>query len=211
MDGTRVTRTLSRSAVFLAAWACAGSAAAAAPATQTEEEAVASHDPLWNEIRLSVTDESFWGEWRNPYSRGHGYWSVELFANDDDDVALSVGVLRTSPPKGDGVRLGVGLEAYAFSLDGPDDEVYGIALSGMASYMLPTYYPVTVSAEVAYAPDVTTFDGADGIFDFSLQAELEISESAHAFVGYRKLELDLPGGVDYEPQDSFYVGVGLRL
>lgn len=210
MEATLLKTTAARAALLVTAALGSGSAASALRSGQ-DDEVLVRHDTVRNDVRLAVTDESFWGEWRRPYARDEGYWSVNFFANDDDDVAVSVGVVRTSMPSNDGVRLGVGLEAYVISLDTPDDEVYAVALTGMASYTLPTSFPTTVSAEVAYAPDVTTFDGADGVFDFSLEAELEISRNARAFVGYRKLELDLPGGAEYEPQDSFYIGIGLGL
>lgn len=202
MHELRIRRLLVASTVL------AGTAAAQA-SSSTDSGVV--YDPTRAEIELTVTDESFWAAWRDPFAGNDGAWAVEFFANDDDDVVVSGGVWRTGGPRADGVHLGVGIEAFVVSMDGLDDEAYGLALSGLAQYRLPTEFPTTLSLEASFAPDVTTFDGAEGILDLDFRAELEISDNARAFIGYRLIELEIDGMADYEPQDSFYLGIGLGL
>ena len=93
----------------------------------------------------------------------------------------------------------------------PDANLFAVALSGTARYELETEYPIRFGLTLSVAPDITTFDDADGLVDALVRAEVQLGENASAFVGYRLLEADLKRGGDHEIDDGLHIGIRLAF
>ncbi len=147
-----------------------------------------------------------------------GYGGADIgfgaLINEADDIIANASILVSGSSKGDvkGLHLGVGVKAYIGSLDGPgtvslDVDGGAIAIGGRVRYILPSKVPVAVLGEAYFAPDITNISDFDGLIEYRVALELEITPSAIAYVGYRKLEVTFNDNVEYDVDDSAHVGV----
>lgn len=149
-------------------------------------------------------------------SFGYGGADIGFSAiiNEFDDVIGTASVLVSGSNAGDleALHFGVGAKAYLGVMDGPGNaniDVNGgaIAIGGKIRYVFPSAAPVAILGELFYAPEVTSIADFDELVEFRLAVELEITPSARAYIGYRKLEVTSDKDFDYEFDDEAHVGV----
>jgi hypothetical protein len=147
-----------------------------------------------------------------------GYGGADIgfgaLVNQYNDVMANGSILVSGSSTGDvkGLHFGVGAKAYAGSLNGESDKVDvdggAIAIGGRVRYIFPSSTPVAIVGEVFYAPEVTSISEFDGLMEYSLDLELEVTPSARAYVGYRKLEVSYNNNNnDYDVDDEAHIGV----
>lgn len=160
-------------------------------------------------VDFAVSDKSFQIGYRENSSQQDGYWNIEALINDESDFALDARLMRVGQLVGTPLRLGVGIGAYAVFFDDSGQDLYALALVGSAQYDLPTSPPTTANLELAVAPDISTFRDGEDLLDLSLRIELQVSENALAFAGYRVLDANTLD--DSEFTSELQVGVRLSL
>ncbi len=134
--------------------------------------------------------------------------------NEDDDIIGHAAVLVTGSSAGDvkALQFGVGAKLYGGTLDGQGDNNLdknggAIAIGGRIRYVFPSSTPFAVLGEAFYAPSVTSMSGFDGLQEYRVALELEVTPSARAYMGYRYLEVTVNDSYDYEVDDSAHIGV----
>lgn len=136
---------------------------------------------------------------------------VGLFINEDDDILANGSIVVSGSGTGDvrALHFGVGGKLYGGRLDFQPDKLSGgaIAIGGNLRYVFPASMPFAVLAEGFWAPAVTSFSDFDGIVEYRVAFELEVTPSARAYIGYRKLEIELDSGVKYDADDNAHIGV----
>ncbi|HEX7028518.1 MAG TPA: YfaZ family outer membrane protein [Gammaproteobacteria bacterium] len=134
-----------------------------------------------------------------------------VFFNEQDDYLLnfSVLVMGHSAGRNRALQLGAGAKAYAGELDIPDQESVGaVAVGGKISYIFPASMPMALSAELFYAPDITSFGDNESLTELLLRLEIEVAPTTRFYLGYRNLETEFENsGVDYELDEGGHVGV----
>lgn len=137
--------------------------------------------------------------------------SVGLFYNENDDFMLSAGLVQMMQPSEENpLTLGPGVKAYFFSLDGVDDESAALAIGGVIRYTIPGRMPMHIYADAHFAPDITSFSGAEGVEDYSIGFSIEAAPQTVFFAGMRHLEVDHKDDSSYELDDD-RVHFGIRL
>lgn len=146
-----------------------------------------------------------------------GYGGADIgfgvLVNNDDDVVGSGSILVSGSNAGDvkGLHFGVGAKGYFGALDGPKGSLSAdggaIAIGGAVRYILPTSMPLAILGEGFYSPDVTSISDFDGLYEYRFAAELEVTPSARAYVGYRKMQISLDSGRDYDVDNALHIGV----
>ena len=84
-----------------------------------------------------------------------------------------------------------------------------LAIGGEVRYTIPGTMPMAVYGRGFWAPDITSFLGAEGVLDYTIGFQIEALPQTVAFVGIRHLEFDLDEG-DYEADDD-NIHIGVRL
>jgi len=146
---------------------------------------------------------------------GHGGADIGFGAliNEDNDVVASGSILVSGSSTGDvkGLHFGVGAKAYVGMLEGPTDtlDVDGaaIAIGGRVRYVFPGSAPLAVLGEAYFAPEVTSIADFDGLLEYRVALELEVTPSARAYIGYRKLEVQFNNNLDFDVDDEAHIGV----
>lgn len=144
-----------------------------------------------------------------------GYGGADMgfgvFIDEEDSVLGTGSILVSGSSDGDvrGLQLGVGVKAYVGTLETPnDDSGGGLALGGQIRYVLPSSKPIAFVLEGWAVPEVVSVADFDGITEWRIGVELEVTPSARGYIGYRVLEVDLDvTGTEIELDDRAHVGV----
>ena len=147
-----------------------------------------------------------------------GYGGADIgfgaLINDENDVIASGSILVSGSSTGDvkALHFGVGAKAYVGTLEGPgsgsiDVDGGAVAIGGRIRYVFPGSTPLAVLGEAFYAPEVTNISDFDGLVEYRVALELEVTPSARAYVGYRYLEVKFSDDIEYEVDDAAHVGV----
>jgi hypothetical protein len=142
-----------------------------------------------------------------------------LLINENDDFMLTGAIMVSGSGTGDvrALHLGVGGKAYAGRLDFQSNNSVNssqekpsggaIAIGGSVRYVFPAKMPFAILAEGYWAPSVLSFSDFDSLLEYRADFELEVTPSARAYVGYRKLQVDLDTGYQYDVDDTVHIGV----
>ena len=183
--------------------------AEAASYFQNDLYAHAGHRPT-HAFELAYSFDTVWAAYYGRFNDGKGYATVGVLGNEDDDGAFLVRMMRFGEPRSDmPLGLGVGAALYGGFIDQPNVDFYGLALAGYADYAFDTPWPLRLTGEVSFAPDIATTSEADELLDVVARLEIEFSDFAGAYIGGRLFEVTLEGGADHELDSSIHVGIRL--
>ncbi len=141
-----------------------------------------------------------------------------LLANNDNDFVGSASMLVSGNSAGDvkALHFGVGVKAYAGNLDNASNTIDNqtgdisggaLAIGGKIRYVFPGSTPLAVLGEIFYAADITSLSDFNGVNEFRAAVEYEVTPSARAYVGYRRLQIDFNNAADYDIDNSAHIGV----
>lgn len=145
-----------------------------------------------------------------------GYSGAQLsfggFVNSKSDFMGSAGVLVQGIPAGESpFTFGLGVKAYAASINTPSKNVQALTIGGLAKYTIPSRMPMAVVFEGYYSPQITTFGEGKSFTDLNLNYQIEVTPGATAFAGYRLLQTDLKHHGDYSLDDAMHIGIKLSF
>ena len=138
---------------------------------------------------------------------------IGLFINEQDDFLANGSIVVSGSGTGDvrALHFGVGGKIYAGRLDFgpnvPNPSGGAIAIGGNLRYVFPSSTPFAILVEGFWAPSVTSFSDFDGLVEYRVALELEVTPSARAYIGYRKLEVELDTGLKDVLDDNAHIGV----
>ena len=141
---------------------------------------------------------------------------IGLFINENDDFLVNGSIIVSGSGTGDvrALHFGVGGKAYAGQIDlatnnpnTSDPSGGAIAIGGNVRYVFPSSTPIAILVEGFWAPRVTSFSDFDRLVEYRAALELEVTPSARAYVGYRKLEVELDTGLKVDLDDNAHIGV----
>lgn len=143
-----------------------------------------------------------------------GYGGADIgfgvFFDENDNVIANGSILVSGTSDGDvrGLQLGLGIKLYGGVLDTPgNDSGGGMGLGGQVRYVFPSNKPLALLAEGWVVPEVVSVANFDGIREYRVALELEVTPSARGYIGYRRLEVDLDSGAELEIDDNAHIGV----
>lgn len=142
------------------------------------------------------------------YSDSTTYLVDGYYLNTDGNNLFAVSLSAENSFQGfEGLTLGFGAR-FVFA-----DNFNALPLFGKAVYVLPLIdaIPTTsLGASFAYAPSVLTFSDGESYTEFRLEANTEVIQNIHLFVGYRNLDTEYKTHTKTF-NDSFYAGMKLSF
>lgn len=134
-----------------------------------------------------------------------------ILSNENNDLFVNGSILVSGSGTGNvrALHYGVGGKLYAGRLKTKPENLEGggLAIGAMLRYVFPASTPLALLAEGYWAPAVTSFSDFDGIREYRVAVELEVTPSARAYIGYRKLRTVLDTDVNYDVDEKAHVGV----
>ncbi len=147
-------------------------------------------------------------------SSSFGYGGADMgfgvFINENDDILTSGSILVSGSSAGDvrALHFGVGAKVYLGFLETiTNDNGGALAIGGRVRYVFPASTPLAILFEGFVAPNVVSLADFNGVREFRVALELEVTPSARAYVGYKNLEVELNNGFDYKLDDKAHIGV----
>ena len=169
---------------------------------------------LANDFEAALSSETAQFTFRSDSSLigwGGADLALGLFYNDDDDYVFTGSLLQMRQPSEENpLTFGPGVRLYFASLDDVDDEVGALAIGGAVRYTIPGSYPMHLYGDLYFAPEITSFSGAEGVLDYTVGFQIEALPQTVVFVGLRHLEFDHDDDSDYEVDDD-NIHIGVRL
>lgn len=165
-----------------------------------------------NDFEIALSSETAQFTFRSDSSLigwGGADLAFSLFYNEADDILGQVGLMQFRPPSEETpLTFGVGVRAYAGSLDIPNSTVLALAISGEVRYTIPGTMPMAFYLMLNYAPDITSYSDAKSVLDYGVGFQIEVLPQTTAFAGFRVLEVDTKTVKGYELDDgNLHVGV----
>lgn len=121
----------------------------------------------------------------------------------NDDALYEIGFLMKKAMGESGLHIGLGIKANYTK------DYTTVPLGIVFDYALPlqTIVPMSVGADVYYAPKVLSFSDANKYFEYRLEYDAEVIDHGHVVIGYRHIKTDyndIRGNFTYNA--SAYVG-----
>ncbi|MCZ6724374.1 MAG: hypothetical protein O6938_10645, partial [Gammaproteobacteria bacterium] len=155
-----------------------------------------------NDFEIALSSETAQFTFRSDSSLigwGGADLAFSLFYNEADDILGQVGLMQFRPPSEETpLTFGVGVRAYAGSLDIPNSTVLALAISGEVRYTIPGTMPMAFYFIGNYAPDITSYSDTKSVLDYGVGFQIEVLPQTTAFVGFRVLEVDTKTVKGYE-------------
>ncbi len=128
---------------------------------------------------------------------------------ENDNYQIHGQLMITGNPAGNSkaFQFGIGGKLMMVSLDAANDEAGAVAIAGQFRYIIASSTPIAFVAGIAYAPSITSFSGAENYSEYSAAIELEVTPSARAYLGYRKMEYEFESGTKFELDQGAHVGI----
>ena len=138
--------------------------------------------------------------------------ALGMFFNEQDDYVAQASLMQMRQASQEApLTFGVGVKAYLGQLDEPDEDMFALAIGGEVRYTIPGTMPMALYARGFYAPEITSFSGAEEVTDYQIGFQIEALPQTIAFVGVRSFEVEVDGG-DYElDDDRLHFGVRLTF
>jgi hypothetical protein len=137
--------------------------------------------------------------------------ALGVFYNDDSSLVAQGSLMQMRQASEDApLTFGVGVKAYAGSVDDYDETVVAFAIGGELRYTIPGTMPMAVYGRGFYAPKITSFADAEEVTDLSVGFQIEAMPQTIAFIGIRHLEFGIDDKSDYKADDN-NIHVGVRL
>lgn len=136
--------------------------------------------------------------------------------NDGDDIWISnVNIAIKDEVATPGLNLGLGFKGI---FGETDTDVDDFTTAGLAFQFLAEYdfresianLPFSITASLAWAPEMLSFSDTEDYFEFYTAVYLHINYWASIFVGYRDIEIEYDDDIDAD-HDAFYFGARLTF
>ncbi|MDT8281530.1 MAG: YfaZ family outer membrane protein [Gammaproteobacteria bacterium] len=167
-------------------------------------------------VGKDMAELSYYGQ-TSSFGYGGADMGLGVLFNDDKDVIANGSILVSGSSSGDvkALHFGVGAKVYGGDISGSKSQSFdvqggAVAIGGQIRYIFPSSTPFAVLGEVFYAPEVTNIADWDRTQEYRVALELEVSPSARAYVGYRKLEVKFDSNGsnhNYDVDDGLNIGV----
>ena len=137
---------------------------------------------------------------------------IGMYYTEESDYVFQGSLLQMRQATPDNpLTLGVGVKVYLGALDEPDEDVAALAIGGQIRYTIAGTMPIAIFVEGHYAPDITSFSGADSLSDYTFGVQIEALPQTTAFVGVRNFKIEVDGENYDADDDNLHVGIRLTF
>jgi len=143
-----------------------------------------------------------------------GLISVGVFYNDLDDVVVHGKLVAVGEQTATRVpyQLEFGAKAYTGKVKQDETNVGALAIGGGIKIQNPRRFnPIDLKVEAFFTPGITTFGDTDSMLEINARLSLEIVPAAHAFLGYRLLEVENDSHMTLELDDNVHMGFRMQF
>lgn len=168
-------------------------------------------------VDVNLSDDVVEAHLKNPLNLGGGpnraHYQVGFLYKDDkrNTTMGDLGFEVTGPvaPNAPGFTVGAGINGYLASV--ADYDVGAITLGLMGRYDFAAFERVSITARINFAPDITTFNDGEDFLYTTARLGYEILSDVEIYMGYRDINVSLDNGRDLGVDQSWMVGLEMKL
>jgi hypothetical protein len=168
-----------------------------------------------NDFELALSRETAQFTFRSDSSLvgwGGSDLAFSLFYNEDSDFVGQASIIQMRQASEETpLTFGVGVKAYLGKLDDPGEDVAALGIGGEVRYTIPGTMPMAFYVNGFYAPEITSFSGAEDVIDYNIGFQIEALPQTVAFVGVRTFKIGLDDGNYDLDDDEIHIGVRLTF
>lgn len=149
---------------------------------------------------------------------GQNYGRLELeggflYADDDDRPSSDYLVHLGTQVRGESVDLPliVAVGARLYYGEAGTADVGGLGIGGDVILMPETWKGLGIGAFLYVVPSIVSFQDADGMNEYGVTLNFQITSQALITLGYQKIEADIKDAGTYTIDDGAYLGLGLSF
>lgn len=125
------------------------------------------------------------------------------------DWAANVGLLVLGREYGANSKMEGGLGAKMFVTSVGGESIVAASIGGQMTFF-PRSSRFGLGGYAYYAPDIITF-GGKSLFQYGVRAEFQLVETASAFIGLHRLDVENDAAVSTSIDDGLHFGINLRF
>lgn len=147
---------------------------------------------------------------------GQQYGRLELegglMFTEKDDYLVNLGLQVRNENVDAPLVIAVGGRAYYISIDVPAKDVFAIALGGDILFLPEALNGIGFGAYFWGAPTVVSFADSEGLIEYGVTLNYQITPQANIFVGYQKIEVEIENvSPDVEIDKGAFFGINLQF
>ena len=143
------------------------------------------------------------------FGRGQLDGSV-LFTDNNNFLAdVGFGVVGEAGSGSPGLKLGAGVKLYGVTTK--HNDIAAIGLGAQFDYAPPPLPRLHLMGAADVAPSIVTFIDGDNMYSANINVGYEIFRDTVAYVGFRKIKVDLNHGDSVTIGSGGYLGVNFRF
>lgn len=151
-----------------------------------------------------------WGQQSGPLELETG-----VMFNEQDNYLLNIGMMLRNDNLDSPVILSVGGRGYFAVVKDPDsngDYQVGALALGMEVLFIPDNMGgLGMGFHYYYAPDILAGADAEGVTEYGLKLDYQLTPQANIFLGYQNIQADIIGRQsDVDIEKGFVFGIGMR-
>ncbi|MDH5445906.1 MAG: YfaZ family outer membrane protein [Gammaproteobacteria bacterium] len=151
-----------------------------------------------------------WGQQAGPVELEMG-----LFFDEENTFLANLGMMLRNDTMDSPFIFSLGGRSYFASVSEKnttqDYEVVALALGAELLYVPDNLGGLGIGAQYFYAPDILAGADAEGLTEWGVFLDYQLTPQSNIFMGYRSIEADIKDvGIEVEIDDSFYLGFGIR-
>lgn len=152
-----------------------------------------------------------WGQQATPVELETG-----LMFNEDDNYLVNLGMMLRNDNLDSPVIITLGGRSYFASVNEVDTntnyKVAALALGFEVLFVPDNLGGLGIGFDYYYAPDILAAGDAQGVSEYGLKVDYQLTPQSNIFVGYQKIQADIKDidrNVDIEK--GFVLGFGIRF
>ncbi|MBK1734383.1 hypothetical protein CKO15_03595 [Halorhodospira abdelmalekii] len=181
-------------------------------ATLGVEQALAQNLGGGRQIDFNIHDDAAEIAALFPLTMDGAYRGFGVFFNDDSDFVLSGKAhVLGGPAEGfSPLELGAGAKGVIFKSNDTKQTGSALALGGSARFGIMGQIPQAMLFQLHIAPNITSFGRAERYYEGIIRYELEMTQHAAGYLGFRYLRVHMRGGrATFD--NGLHIGVTFRF
>lgn len=152
-----------------------------------------------------------WGQQAGPVELETG-----IMFNEDDHYLLNLGMMLRNDNLDSPIILSLGGRSYFASVKdkntNEDFKAVGLALGAEVVYVPDNLGGLGLGIHYFYAPDILSGGDAEGLSEYGVKLDYQLTPQANLFVGYQKIVADIKErDSDIDVEAGFVLGFGMRF
>ncbi len=163
-----------------------------------------------NKVGMAITNDTLGLNYATRYGKGETFTEV-FYDQPKKDTYVGLGISsQTNQSAIRKPRFALMMKGYWASVKAADKEVLGLTLGAGYTHFFNTKVPLMAEGRAFYGPNILSVN-ASRYTELDVKLGYEIMPGSRAYLGYRKINIDVDSVGDQSLMGHVYLGIDLAL